>query len=78
MPSATTFDLMERARERAKTIGFNLRQKDKAIRKCPKCGSVFFGKVCLHNEGGSAPDIEVGVFCANCGFVYDTEEVKIG
>jgi len=78
MASTITAELMRRQEERAKIVDEALyRQKDKAVRKCPKCGNVNFAKVNIDDDGDVTTDCNIVYYCTNCLAIIDTEEVKI-
>lgn len=77
MVSSSTAEIMRVAEElnEAGITSWTYREKDVAVRKCPKCGNPFFGKVSLANYDGVFPDSIMGIYCANCLNVYDTDEI---
>lgn len=76
MASALSTELMNEARERADEIASaTFRQKDKAARKCPKCGNVYCSRVGIDNANGIFPDPNIAIYCNNCWTIFDTTEV---
>lgn len=73
-------DTIERAwvaeeQNRAGMTSAVYRKKDKAFRKCPKCGNHVTIKASLENFDGVFSDSMIGILCVNCFEVLEMDEI---
>ena len=77
MASAVVVDLWRTGEERRAILENSpVREKDKLVRKCPKCGCAYATKVNVDNSEGGFQDGNVVYYCNSCFAVYETCEVE--